>query len=138
VSIQDNLSRKDILDKIGRLRRDRIEEAVCAGDASPLATLLAEKKVFWCSSLRKHARAVRVKALHSAALFGEIDMARPLLASSFNVNDALFGYTATLTPLHFAIGARQADMVEFLIANGAQPSEPESWSTLASQLMSRS
>jgi ankyrin repeat protein len=81
---------------------------------------------------------MRVTALHSAALFGEIDMAQPLLASSFNVNDALFGYTAILTPLHFAIGARQADMIEFLIANGAQPSEPESWSTLASQLMSRS
>jgi ankyrin repeat protein len=40
--------------------------------------------------------------------------------------------------LKLAIGARQVDMVEFLIANGAKPSEPDSWSTLAGHLMNRS
>jgi ankyrin repeat protein len=40
--------------------------------------------------------------------------------------------------LKFAIGARQVDMVDFLLASGAKPSEPDSWSTLAGQLMNRS
>ncbi|KAF2178147.1 hypothetical protein K469DRAFT_742257 [Zopfia rhizophila CBS 207.26] len=118
------LSRKEILDKIGCQPKDRIEDAVCDD--------------FWRSKLRKRVRPERVTALHFAALFGEIDMARRLLGSSFNINEVPYGYTTSLTPLKFAIGARQVDMVEFLIANGAKPSEPDSWSTLARQLMSRS
>lgn len=46
-------------------------------------------------------------------------MARRLLGSSFNIDEVLFGYSTILTPLEFAIGARQVDMVEVLIANGA-------------------
>lgn len=83
-------------------------------------------------------RPERVTALHFAALFGEVDMARRLLSSSFNINEVPYGYTTHLTPSKFAIGFRQVDMVEFLIANAARPSEPDSWSTLAGQLMSRS
>jgi ankyrin repeat protein/tetratricopeptide (TPR) repeat protein len=132
------LSRKEILDKIGCHPRDRVEEAVYASDGPALATLLNKKKSFWRSSLRKRVRSERVTALHFAALFGEIDMAQRLLDSKFNINEIPFGYTSSLTPLHFAIGARQVEMVDFLIANGAKPSEPDSWSTLAGQLMSRS
>lgn len=65
-------------------------------------------------------------------------MARHLLGSSFNINEVPYGYTTSITPLKFAIGARQVDMVEFLIANGAKPSVPDSWSTLAGQLTNRS
>ena len=65
-------------------------------------------------------------------------MAQRLLASSFNVNEVPFGYSTNLTPLRFAIGARQVDMVDFLITNGARPSGAESWSSLAGQLMNRS
>jgi tetratricopeptide (TPR) repeat protein len=133
-----NLSRKEILDKVGCQPKDRIEDAVCNGDHSAFASLLNRKKDFWRSKLRKHLRPERVTALHFAALFGEIEMARRLLGSSFNINEAPYGYTTSLTPLKFAIGARQVDMVEFLIANGAKPSEPDSWSTLAAQLMNRS
>jgi tetratricopeptide (TPR) repeat protein len=132
------LSRKDILDKIGCQPKDRIEEAVCEGDNSAFTSLLSKKKDFWRSKLRKHVRPERVTALHYAALFGEIDMARRLLSSNFNINEVPYGYTTSLTPLKFAIGARQVDMVEFLIGNGARPSEPDSWSTLAGQLMNRS
>jgi tetratricopeptide (TPR) repeat protein len=132
------LSRKEILDKIGCHPRDQIEDAVCQGDHSTFASLLDRKKGFWRSRLRKRGRSERVTALHFAALFGEIDMARGLLASNFNINEVPFGYTTSLTPLKFAIGARQVDMVEFLIGNGARPSEPDSWSTLAGQLMNRS
>ncbi len=132
------LSRKEILNKIGCQPRDRIEEAVCDGDQSVFASMLDKKKGFWQSKLRKRMRPERVTALHFAALFGEIDMARRLLGSGFNVNEVPYGYTSSLTPLKFAIGARQVDMVEFLIANGAKPSEPDSWSTLAGQLMNRS
>lgn len=132
------LSRKEILDKIGCRPKDGIEDAVCDGDHSAFANLLNSKKNFWRSKLRKRVRPERVTALHFAALFGEIDMARHLLGSSFNINEVPYGYTTSLTPLKFAIGARQVDMVEFLIANGAKPSEPDSWSTLAAQLMNRS
>ncbi|KAF2815680.1 uncharacterized protein BDZ99DRAFT_376297 [Mytilinidion resinicola] len=132
------LSRKEILDKIGCQPKDRIEDAVCEGDHSAFASLLNRKKDFWRSQLRKRVRPERVTALHFAALFGEIDMARRLLGSSFNINEAPYGYSTSLTPLKFAVGARQVDMVEFLIANGAKPSEPDSWSTLAEQLMNRS
>jgi len=132
------LSRKDILEKIGCQPRDRIEAAVCDGDHSVFASLLDRKKGFWQSKLRKRIRPERVTALHFAALFGEIDMARRLISSNFNINEVPHGYTSSLTPLTFAIGARQVDMVEFLIANGAKPSGSESWSTLAGQLMNRS
>ena len=133
-----NLSRKEILDKIGCRPKDGIEDAVCDGDHSAFAKLLNSKKDFWRSKLRKRVRPERVTALHFAALFGEIDMARRLLGSGFNINEVPYGYTTSLTPLKFAIGARQVDMVDFLIANGAKPSEPDSWSILAGQLMNRS
>ncbi|KAF2492419.1 hypothetical protein BU16DRAFT_515365 [Lophium mytilinum] len=134
----NNLSRKEILDRIGCQPKDRIEDAVCDGDHSAFASLLNRKKDFWRSKLRKHVRPERVTALHFAALFGEIDMARRLIGSSFNINEAPYGYSTSLAPLKFAIGARQVEMVAFLIANGAKPSEPETWSTLAGQLMNRS
>ncbi|KAF2471049.1 uncharacterized protein BDR25DRAFT_393633 [Lindgomyces ingoldianus] len=132
------LSRKEILDRIGCQPRDRIEDAVCDGDHSAFASLLNRKKDFWWSKWRKHARPERITALHFAALFGEIDMAQCLLGSGYNINEIPYGYTTSLHPLKFAIGARQVDMVEFLIAKGAKPTEPDSWSTLAGQLMNRS
>ena len=106
--------------------KDEIEDAVCDGDHSAFANRLNSKKDFWRSKLRKRVRPKRVTALHFAALFGEIDMARRLLGSSLNINEVSYRYTTSLTPLKFAIGARQVDMVEFLIANGAKPSEPDS------------
>ena len=133
-----SLSRKEILDRIGCRPRDGIEDAVCDGNHSAFANLLNSKKGFWRSMLRKRVHPERVTAMHFAALFGEINMARRLLGSGFNINEVPYGYTTSLTPLKFAIGARQVDMVEFLIANGAKPSEPDSWSTLAGQLMNRS
>lgn len=133
-----SVSRKEILNKVGCQPRDRIEEAVCASDLPALISLLGKKKGFWRSSVRKRVRPERVTALHFAALFGETDMARRLIESNFNVNEVPFGYSTSLTPLHFAIGARQVDMVQFLVANGAKPSEPDTWSSLAGQLMSRS
>lgn len=133
-----SLSRKEILEKIGCRPKDGLEDAVCDGDHSAFANLLNSKISFWRSKLRKRVRSERVTALHFAALFGELDMARRLLASNFNINEVPYGYTTSLTPLKFAIGARQVDMVEFLIANGARPSRPDSWSTLAGQLMNRS
>jgi ankyrin repeat protein len=86
----------------------------------------------------KRGRPERVTALHFAALFGEVDMARALIQAGFSVNEVPFGYSTTLTPLNFAIGARQVAMVDLLTANGAVPAEPDTWSTLAGQLMSRS
>ncbi len=132
------LSRKEILDKIGCQPKGRIEDAVCDGDHLALASLLNKNRNFWQSKLRKRVRPERVTALHFAALFGEVDMARRLLGSSFNINQVPYGYSTSLTPLKFAIGARQVDMVQFLIANGAKPIEPDSWSILAGQLMNRS
>ncbi|KAF3040119.1 hypothetical protein E8E12_008084 [Didymella heteroderae] len=132
------LSRKNILEKVGCQPRDNIEEAVCKGDHAGLAKLLDKKKGFWRGSLRKHVRPERVTALHFAALFGEVDMARCLIATNFNINEVPFGYSTSLTPLHFALGARQVEMIRFLINNGARPVEPDTWSTLASQLMTRS
>ena len=132
------LSRKDILAKVGCLPKDALQDAVCDGDHLAFANLLNSKRSFWRSKLRKRVRPERVTALHFAALFGEINMARCLLGSRFNINEVPYGYTTSLTPLKFAIGARQVDMVEFLISNGAKPSEPDSWSTLAGQLMNRS
>lgn len=132
------LSRKDILDKIGCQPKNRIEEAVCKGDNSAFTCVLCKKKDIWRSKFRKRVRPEQVTALHYAALFGDIDMARRLLFSNFNIKEVPYGYTTSLTPLKFAIGARQVDMVEFLIGNGARPCEPDSWSTLAGQLMNRS
>ena len=137
-SIGKTLSRKEILHRIPCQPKDRIEEAVCDGDHSTFASLLDKRGGFWRSGLRKRLRPERVTALHFAALFGEIDMARRLLGSGFKINEVPHGYSESLTPLKFAIGARQADMVDFLIVNGAKPSEPDSWATLAGQLMNRS
>ncbi|KAI4655957.1 hypothetical protein J4E93_000673 [Alternaria ventricosa] len=132
------LSRKEILGKVGCQPRDRTEEAVCDGDHGALAAILNKKKGFWRSSVRKRGRPERVTALHFAALLGEVVMARTLIQAGFSVNEVPFGYSTTLTPLNFAVGARQVAMVDLLTANGAVPAEPDTWSTLAGQLMSRS
>jgi hypothetical protein len=132
------LSRQEILGKVGCQPRDKTEEAVCDGDHAALATILNKKKGFWRLSGRRRGRPERVTALHFAALFGEVYMARRLVEAGFNVNEVPFGYSTTLTPLNFAIGARQVAMVDFLTANGAKPAEPDTWSTLAAQLMGRS
>jgi ankyrin repeat protein len=134
----NHLSRKEILARIGCQPKDQIEELVCAGDHPALVNILGKKKEIWRSKFRKHVRPERLTALHFAALFGEIDMARRLLSSGFNINDVPYGYTTSLSPLKIAIGARQVGMVEFLIENNARPAEPESWASLAGQLMSRS
>jgi hypothetical protein len=133
-------TRSQILSKLNCHPRDRIESAVCASDLPLLTTLLTKKKSFWRpSSLRKRIRPERITALHFSALFGETDMARRLLDAGFNINEIPFGYTSSLTPLHFAIGARQVEMVDFLITHGAGPAaEGETWATLAGQLLSRS
>ncbi|KNG47602.1 mfs general substrate transporter [Stemphylium lycopersici] len=117
------LSRKEMLTKVGCHPRDRTEEAVCDGDNTALATILGKKKGFWRSNI---------------PLFGEDEMARRLIEANYSVNEVPFGYSTNLTPLNFAIGARQVNMVSLLIAHGAVPAEPDSWSTLAGQLMSRS
>lgn len=132
------LSRKKILENVWCQPRDRIEEAVCESDQSTLASLLNRKRDSWRSKLRKNARTERVTALHFAALFGEIEMGRRLISASFNVNKVPFRYSTNLTPLTFAIGARQVEMVEFLIVNGARPSAPDTWSALAGQSINRS
>lgn len=88
--------------------------------------------------MRKRLRPERVTALHFAALFGEIDMARHLPGFSYNINEIPLGYTTSLTHSKLAIGAQRVNMVEFLIANGAKSSEPDSWSTLAGQLTNQS
>jgi hypothetical protein len=132
------VSRKEILNKVGCRPRDRTEEAVCDGDHEALITILNKKKGFWRSSVRKRGRPERVTALHFAALFGEVDMARVLIQAGFSVNEVPFGYSTTLTPLNFAIGARQVAMVDLLTTNGAVPAPPDTWSTLAGQLISRS
>ncbi|KAF2666683.1 hypothetical protein BT63DRAFT_481172 [Microthyrium microscopicum] len=139
VAASSTMSRKDILNKVGCQPRDPIEEAVCVGDNTTFIKLLSKRKDFWRAALRKRGSSERVSALHFAALFGEVDMAQKLLASNFSINEVPFGYSVVFTPLKFAIGARQMDMVEFLVANGARPAGlGESWSTLASQLMNRS
>lgn len=132
------LSRKEILGQVGCQPRDRTEEAVCDGDDGALAAILNKRKGFWRSSVRKRGRPERVTALHFAALLGEVGMARALIQAGFSVNEVPFGYSTTLTPLNFAVGARQVAMVDLLTANGAVPAEPDTWSTLAGQLMSRS
>ena len=133
-----HLSRQEILARIGCQPKDQIEQIVCNGDHPALVNFLGKKKEIWRSKFRKHVRPERLTALHYAALFGEIDMVRRLLNSGFNINDIPYGYTTSLSPLKMAIGARQVSMVEFLIGQNARPAEPETWATLAGQLMSRS
>ncbi|QDS74801.1 hypothetical protein FKW77_002194 [Venturia effusa] len=132
------LSRREILDRIGCLPRDEIEDAVCDANQVAFSKLLKKRTGFWRTRLRERVRPERVTALHFAALFGEIEMARRLIDSKFSVNEIPWGYTTIYTPLKFAIGARQVAMVEFLIGKGAKPTVPESWSSLAGQLMNRS
>jgi ankyrin repeat protein len=119
---------------------DRLEEAVCNGDHSNLDVLLRKKKNggFLRSKVQKALHSKRVTALHFAALFGEIEMAHRLLNAGFEINEVPQLSTSSLTPLKFAVGARQVDMVALLIANGAKPVEPDTWSTLIGQLMDRS
>ncbi|KAF2848061.1 hypothetical protein T440DRAFT_481142 [Plenodomus tracheiphilus IPT5] len=131
------LSREEILQRIGCQPRDKIEEAVCVGDLVTLTALLKKRKTSWRSSVRKHGRSERVTALHFAALFGELQIARLLIDAKFDVNEVPFGYSSSLTPLHFAIGAHQVDIVALLLLKGASPCEGECWTTLAKQLLSR-
>ncbi|KAI8932227.1 hypothetical protein NX059_011106 [Plenodomus lindquistii] len=134
---KQGLSRQEILQRIGCQPRDKIEEAICASDHPTLVALLKRRKSFWRSSMRKRGRSERVTALHFAALFGEVHMAELLVEAKYDVNEVPFGYSTSLTPLHFAIGARQMPMVELLLTNGAKPCEGETWTSLAKQLLSR-
>ena len=134
------LCRKAILRNLRCIPVDRLEEAVCNSDHSNLDVLLKKKKNggFLRSKVQKALHSKRVTALHFAALFGEIEMAHRLLSAGFEINEVPELSTSRLTPLKFAIGARQVAMVEFLVANGAKPVEPDTWSTLVGQLMNRS
>jgi ankyrin repeat protein len=135
-TVPQTLSRKDIINKIGCHPRDPIEHAVCNADHVALSHLLDPKKDFLRSKLRKRVRPERMTALHFAALFGEVDMTRRLLKANFNINEVPYGYTARLSPLRVAIGARQVAMVEFLVERGARPSE--TWASLAGGVLNRS
>ena len=132
------LSRGEILRNLRCLPVDRIEEAVCSGDLSALVSLLKKKNTGFLRSMQKALHSKRVTALHFAALFGEIEMARRLLSSNYDINEVPELSTTRQSPLKFAMGARQVEMVEFLIANGAKPMEPDTWATLAGHLMDRS
>lgn len=134
----ESLSRKDILGRVGCQPRDDIEEAVCHADQLTVERLLSKKKSSWKNRFRKRGPSERVTALHFAALFGDVDVARRLVEAEFNVNEVPYGYTSRLSPLHFAIGARQSAMVDFLLVNGAKPTQNETWSSLAGQLLNRS
>lgn len=68
----------------------------------------------------------------------ELEMARRLLAANFDVNKVPELSTTNLTPLNFALGARQVAMVPLLAANGAEQIELYTWPILAGQLMNRS
>jgi hypothetical protein len=131
------LSREKILGTVGCQLRNRTEESLCDGDHEALMAILNKKKGFWRSSVRKRSRPERVTALQFAALLGEVGMARASIQAGFSVNQVPFGYSTTLTPLNFAIGARQVAMVALLTANGAVPADPDTWSSLAGQLLSR-
>lgn len=130
------LIRAQILTNLNIHPRDKIESAICTPNTALLPSLLQKRSSFWRASLR-NTRSERVTALHFAALFGDTDSARLLLAAGYNVNEVPFGYSTALTPLHFAIGARQVGMVEWLLANKARPCEGETWAGLAGQAMSR-
>lgn len=130
--------RAEILRSIRCMPVDKIEEAVCSGDPFALSSLLKKKNGFLRSKMQKALHSKRVTALHFAALFGEIEMARRLLACNYDINEIPDLSTTRQTPLKFALGARQDAMVAFLISNGAKPIEPDSWSSLAGLLMDRS
>ena len=110
---------------------------VCDADHLAFTRLLDNKKEFWRSKL-KRVRPERVTALHFAALFGEIEMAQRLLRCGFDMNEVPYGYITSHTALKSAIGARQVDMVDFLVVNRAKPTHADTWSTLAGQLMNHS
>ena len=138
-SASKGLQRMEILRNIRCVPSDSIEEAVCKGDKSALAALLKRKRSSsWRSKMQKALHSRRVTALHFAALFGEVEIARDLLSAGYDINEIPESSATRQTPLKFAIGARQVDMVIFLTARGARPIEPDSWSTLAGLLMDRS
>lgn len=76
-------------------------------------------------------------ALHVAALFNEVEIAKILLEAGSNINATCRmvrltenparpdGWVYTLTPLHVAIGAHQREMVRFLKQQGASLGIPQ-------------
>ncbi|KAK3110116.1 hypothetical protein LTR53_015930 [Teratosphaeriaceae sp. CCFEE 6253] len=133
------LSRTDILRNLRCVPSDRIEEAVCAGDAAAVSALLLKKKSSsWRFKMQKALHSKRVTALHYAALFGELAIARDLLSAGYNIDEIPEASTTRQTPLKFALGARQAEMVTFLTERGARPLAPDTWASLAGLLLDRS
>jgi hypothetical protein len=108
---------------------------LCNGDHEAFMAILNKKKGFWRSSARKRSRPERVRF---TVLLGDVGTARALIQAGFGINEAPFGYSTNLTPLNFAIGAGQVAMVALLTGNEAVPADPDTWSTLAGQLLSRS
>jgi len=76
-------------------------------------------------------------ALHVAALFNEVEIAKILLEAGSNINATCRmvrltenpnrpdGWAYTLTPLHVAIGAHQREMIRFLKGKGASLGVPQ-------------
>ncbi|KAH7110897.1 hypothetical protein B0J11DRAFT_562638 [Dendryphion nanum] len=131
------LTRSQLLQNLNCQPRTALESAVCSSSHAQFHTLLKKQTSFLRSTLRKHVKPERLTALHFAALFGEIEMARLLLAAGFGINDVPYGYSTALSPLKMAVGARRVEMVDFLLANGAGPGEGETWAGLVGAMLSR-
>jgi hypothetical protein len=111
-----------------------IEKAVCKGDLMALHAALNRDSGFPgppASKVGCVGRS-RPRALHLAALFGDVRMAHAFIIAGFDVHSTipkiavpgrrLFAQQAPYeseTALHLAIGSRQAPMVEYLLGQGA-------------------
>jgi hypothetical protein len=113
-----------------------VERAICKGDLMALHTALSkDSQLSWLSASKGafmgHSKR---RALHLAALFGDVRMAHTLIIAGADVHATtpklvvpsrysyLLAQTNTYeseTALHLAIGSRQAPMVEFLVSQGA-------------------
>jgi len=90
-----------------------IHQAIAAGEAARVAELLRSEPDL---ASAQNENATRDLPLHTAAITGNVEVARLLLEAGADVDG---GDSDESTPLHVAALQRQPDMVDFLISRGA-------------------
>jgi ankyrin repeat protein len=118
-------------------RRDIIEYLL--GKGAPLdlftACVLGRRDLVEAELSRDPARAGahgvhELPALYFAAIGGQLEIAKLLVAAGADVNEA----TPAAAPIHGAVMARSREMVAWLLERGADPSLPDHQGRSASQL----
>lgn len=118
----DAATRRRWLDKLKLKPITPLERLICQGQLyAAMSSIATPNKL--AVRLRVAVAEARPTALHYAALFGDVELGRVLLAHGFVTNSKAYisyNYGFLLLPIHFALGARRVSMCKMLLQHEAK------------------